>query len=105
MGNRTWCVALIDSLRVKNLISAIMNVVHSDCSGGIAQDACIGVAPGEGMKAEEMASHGIGHGQSAVQTPDKVPHYACVNVIVACISGIVKVRQFSALELGVCNGY
>ena len=44
------------------LVFAILNVVHSDCWGGVVQDACIGVGAGEGMKAEEVPSHGIGHG-------------------------------------------
>lgn len=36
------------------------------------QEACIGVVAREGMKAEEVASHGVGRGDFHGGTPDKV---------------------------------
>ena len=79
------------------LVFAILNVVHSDCWGGVVQDACIGVGAGEGMKAEEVPSHGIGHGQSMAGTPDKVHHYACLHVIGAC--GLADLHSLSHFRL------
>ena len=53
-------------------LGLMMNVVHSDCSGLVVQDARIGAPAGEGTKATEVASHGVGRGHSVLGTPDKV---------------------------------